>query len=839
SNRGVRPYGKANAIVMDDSCTVDKDLSSSLMGKIKDIRTLSNLYVILADEGFDNVKLSYIGGLWVIIDADSITVKEKMLNHVGVASWFELRLVDSSFVSDVRFVWISVEGLPIITWNNTALAKIVSKYGTLADVKTVIDPPLPFRKFDFCENSSSDKETMEDEEINDHKENDIDHVSKSSCMKEQNEFENINATSKKGTHSDDPFGIYKILNRNNETEEPKESNGEDPTFPPGFTPKDVEDKKSEDVAGNVSKLNSTLHSNKEGVSGGKCGSNKSFKLKSGGSILEVMEELVEIGQVMGNGYCKNHGKRTKNQAITDTRTERSRPSAPQDVSKKKSLWEYFNQLIDSWEGHSYTWALKSAFKMSKLDRFLISKGLLLIYPSLSALCLDRRLSDHRPIVMREYVVDFGPTPFRVFQSWFTKYGFDKLVEDTWKITSFVESNKISLLRKKFQVSIKAWCKEDMHRSNESRLSIQSRISDLDKMLDKDGEFIDYRNLNEATRKDHFPLPFMDQMLERLDGNEFYCFLDGFLGCMMAIFHDMIEKTMEVFMDDFLVFGDSFDTCLSNLERMLKWCEDTNLVLNWEKCHFMCREGIVLRHKILKSGLEIARPMTHLLEEETSFVFSKDCIDAFETLKKKLTEAPILVIPDWNLPFELMFFWPTIYRDAHTMIKSCDTCQKQGKISQQDEMPHNVIQTSRQVEVSNHGLKRILEMTVGENRASWSDKLDDALWAFRTAFKTPKLQFNELNELRDQAYENSLIYKERTKKLHDSKIKNLIFNGCDRVLLFNSRLKIFSGKLKTHWSGPFTITKVFTYGTVELSQPDGSNFKVNGHRVKHYFGGDVP
>ncbi|GJS62787.1 reverse transcriptase domain-containing protein [Tanacetum coccineum] len=622
----------------------------------------------------------------------------------------------------------------------------------------------------------------------------------------------------------------------------------------------------------------------------------------------------------------------------------------------------------------------------------------------------------------------------------------------------------------------------------------------------------------------------------------------FQRCMMAIFHDMIEKTMEVFMDDFSVFRDSFDL-----------------------------EGIVLGHKISKSGIEvdhakvdviaklphpttvkgvrsflghagfyrcfiqdfskIARPMTHLLEKETPFVFSKDCIDAFETLKKKLTEAPILVVPDWNLPFELMcdasdfaigavlgqqkmkhfqpihyasktmteaqihytttekemlavvyafekfwpylvlsksivytdhsalkylinkhdaklrllwwvlllqefditirdkkgsenlaadhlsrlenphkdvlenkdinenfpletlgvisnestpwfadyanfhagnfiikgmttqqkkkffkdvkhyfwddpylfricadqiiqrcvhsanltarkvfdagFFWPTIYRDAHTMIKSCNTCQRQGKISQRDEIPQNVVfnlkkssmvwgidfmgpfpssrgnkyilvavdylskwveakalptndarvvvkflkslfarfgtpraiisdrgthfcndqfakvmskygvthrlatayhpQTSGQVEVSNRGLKRILERTVGENRASWSDKLDDALWAFRTAFKTPigctpyklvygkschlpielehkaywalkhanfdlktvgdhqKLQLNELNELRDQAYENSLIYKERTKKLHDSKIKNRIFNVGDRVL----------------------------------------------------------
>ncbi|GKA93839.1 reverse transcriptase domain-containing protein [Tanacetum coccineum] len=156
------------------------------------------------------------------------------------------------------------------------------------------------------------------------------------------------------------------------------------------------------------------------------------------------------------------------------------------------------------------------------------------------------------------------------------------------------------------------------------------------------------------------------------------------------------------------------------------------------------------------------------------------------------------------------------------------------------------QTSGQVEVSNRGLKRILERTVGENRASWSDKLDDALWAFRTAYKTPigctpyklvygkachlpielehkaywalkhtnfdiktagdhrKIQLNELNELRDHAYENSLIYKEKTKRIHDSKIKNRVFNVGDRVLLFNSRLKIFSGKLKTRWSGPFTV-----------------------------------
>ncbi|GJT43391.1 reverse transcriptase domain-containing protein [Tanacetum coccineum] len=145
------------------------------------------------------------------------------------------------------------------------------------------------------------------------------------------------------------------------------------------------------------------------------------------------------------------------------------------------------------------------------------------------------------------------------------------------------------------------------------------------------------------------------------------------------------------------------------------------------------------------------------------------------------------------------------------------------------------QTSGQVELV-YGKSCHLPIEL-EHRAYWA--LKHANFNLKTAGDHRKLQLNELNELRDQAYENSLIYKERTKKLHDSKIKNSIFNVGDQVLLFNSRLKIFSGKLKTRWSGPFTITEVFPYGTAKLSHTDGSNFKVNCHRLKHYFGGDIP
>lgn len=163
--------------------------------------------------------------------------------------------------------------------------------------------------------------------------------------------------------------------------------------------------------------------------------------------------------------------------------------------------------------------------------------------------------------------------------------------------------------------------------------------------------------------------------------------------MMAIFHDMMEDFIEIFMDDFSVFGSSFDTCLINLSKVLERCEESNLILNWEKCHFMVREGIVLGHQISDNGIEvdqakieviekllpptnvkgirsflrhagfyrrfikdfssIAKPLTNLLIKEVKFDFSVECVQAFQTLKQKLITAPVIISPDWESPFELM------------------------------------------------------------------------------------------------------------------------------------------------------------------------------------------
>nr|GEU55863.1 reverse transcriptase domain-containing protein [Tanacetum cinerariifolium] len=343
-------------------------------------------------------------------------------------------------------------------------------------------------------------------------------------------------------------------------------------------------------------------------------------------------------------------------------------------------------------------------------------------------------------------------------------------------------------------------------------------------------------------------------------------------------HEVIKKEVLKLLDAGLVYRILVETFLSHLDKMLKWCEATNLCLNWEKGHFMIKEGIVLGQKISKNVIKVDKAKINVIPKLPhpttvkgirSFLGHTEYIEAFQSLKKKLTEAPILVAPDWNLPCELMCvasdfaidwfigFSPSVVTSTKPTIR----WEKSRNVMKCLEMPSKFARSS--TESARHQRRpsclQILKSLFARFRTPRAIISDRGTHFYDDQFAKVMLKYGVTHHLATAyhpqtsgqvevsncglkrilertAYENSLIYKEKTKRIHDSKIKYRVFNVGDRVLLFNSRLKIFLGKLKTHWTRPLTNTQVFPYGTVELSQTNGSNFKVNGHRLKYYWRG---
>nr|GEW19097.1 RNA-directed DNA polymerase, eukaryota [Tanacetum cinerariifolium] len=475
------PGSCSSVLVLDDTCVNAMDLSRHIMGRTKEVNSIPNLRFILTNEGFSDVQLSYLGGLWP---------------------------ASHDFVCNERIVWVDIEGVPLHIWSSATFSGIGKKWGTVMDIEE--SPGSSFARKRLCIKTSMAYNILEtfkvifkgkvfsvrakelftwspcfleykdpgyiseDESIlgannnlknvqhsNDNLmgESDVDEVSdtifKASPQAPCDNVHDVNAK-ENSQHSDDPFGFYDLLRKPINTTD----NVEDPSLslPPGFTP-------------------TTSHQENNNV-------NSDHHEVNQGDPSPGKDGMIKVGRSMGyemDGCSKDIEYIIASQGVDDVVIY-----APQSFALKRILWDYISGLINRWnrdtivlgdfndvkmEGYSFTWSYPMATKMSKLDRFLVSEGIFVTFPTISAVCLDRHLSDHRPILLNEIHSDYGPTPFRVYHFWFKREGFDVMVEHAWRSFTHNDSNWMIRFKKKLQdlkKIIRVWIREsNAHQGDEN------------------------------------------------------------------------------------------------------------------------------------------------------------------------------------------------------------------------------------------------------------------------------------------------------------------------------------------------------------------------------------
>nr|GEW38227.1 RNA-directed DNA polymerase, eukaryota [Tanacetum cinerariifolium] len=376
SNVPLTPSLITPALVLDDSCVNVRDLSRHVMSRVKDLNSNPNLRTLLTKEGFSNVKLTYLGGMWVMIELDNEATKLKLLQHIGVNSWFHVfQTAIHDFVSDERIVWVDIEGKRLCIKTKHA-DNILVKFKVIFKGKVYMAHAKELFTWTpiFLDHKESEY-ISDDESLHGAKNKSVGSQHREDDLVDDSDVEGVSETffgvcnsceKMVEQQSEDRFCIYDVLNK-----KPKgvaQDSDSSLSHPPGFTPevsRQENDHRGVDLNTGTDKVNSPLVHTK----------------------------------VMNNSQKSN--SRHFNHFITSS------------------------GLVDvKLEGYSFTWAHPSATKMSKLDRFLVSKGIISLFPSITALCLDRHLSDHRPILLREIHTDYGPIPFRFYHSWFKWDGFD-------------------------------------------------------------------------------------------------------------------------------------------------------------------------------------------------------------------------------------------------------------------------------------------------------------------------------------------------------------------------------------------------------------------------------
>nr|GEV43027.1 RNA-directed DNA polymerase, eukaryota, reverse transcriptase zinc-binding domain protein [Tanacetum cinerariifolium] len=425
-------------MVLEDNCILSKDMTMCLLGRVKKFVSLANMKVLFNNEGFTDLKICYMGELWVMMVFGSENSLKLFKENVSIGSWFS-QIINASldFVPKGRIAWIEVEGVPMKLWSENSFKQ--TDEDDQSDVNSKGGMPNE-RETRFVDEFDGEDvpETLFEEE-----------------QPIQNQSD-VKSFGKKDDKSEDTFNIYPLLKKTDKNTIKQESESI-LNHPLGLLLK-----KKQCGMENSFGVNKDNTNPKDEVSGSTC--SEQFKKPkvsyTGRSMLNLLDDVVKVGRVMGynmdgclanmeniiesqgvdegcnsnvsdyfvmvHGVWRQNGKKVLFIAIY----------APQDVKEKSMLWDYLTLEISRWKrgrgrGCSYTWCHKSAMKMSKLDRFLVSDSILNIFPHIYAITLERYLLDHRPILLREHHVDYGSIPFRFFHYWYEVDGFSKFVEDVW------------------------------------------------------------------------------------------------------------------------------------------------------------------------------------------------------------------------------------------------------------------------------------------------------------------------------------------------------------------------------------------------------------------------